>query len=340
MASITDVIVLTTTTNILTAAASRLLSGPLHVKNESAEIVTLIVAGSDPIALDPGQPQHVLPGQLVTGTSPSGTALVQVYSGIVPTDESAAKAGGGVVAAGSVSAGDGRGRWSVGQNDFTAAFLDVDSLTLGTFPTAMGTPVSGDFSVVIVTPLTGVQRAYVPTANKMTLAGQVLTVTGAKFAADDVGYDVICWGPPRGYDAAINGDQIQRLNPEWAHIGSNQQNASSLPDGTTYKYWDVETYHNWANRILDTPGATGSNLYTLETSTLNDDTAEGAADYQDRTQELLGQASFSSAQLAADPSLAVWQLCCFDLKYIRIKSVRSGDGGSTDGAYQYDAMWS
>ncbi len=90
MAAITNVIVAITTTEILTSAASRLLSGPLYVKNVSPEVVKLIVAGSDPIDLHPGEPQHVLPGQLVTGTSVSGTAKVQVYSGIIPTDESAA----------------------------------------------------------------------------------------------------------------------------------------------------------------------------------------------------------------------------------------------------------
>ncbi len=92
MAAITNVTVLVGATNIFTAAESRALTGPLYVKNVSSEVVTLIVAGSDSIALDPGEPQHVLPGQLVTGTSVGGAAVVEKYSGIIPTDESASKA--------------------------------------------------------------------------------------------------------------------------------------------------------------------------------------------------------------------------------------------------------
>ncbi len=341
MASITDITIGSTSTSILTAADSRVLSGPIYLKNESGEIISLTIAGADTYALDPGEIIQVLPGQVVTGTAVGGAALLQIIQGIVPSDESASKGGGAIAAAGSAGAAAGRAIWSKGQGDFTTARASATTLTLGAFPTALGTPDDGDFMLVVVTDANGLQVPYVPTGHAMTLSGQTLTVAGAVFDVTDLDYDVLLWGPPKSYDAALNADQAQRLNPEWTHVDSDQKTGSSLGDGTVYRYWDLETYHFWSTRIIDTPGATGSNLYTLEASTLDDGTPQASADYIDRTLDWLGQASFSSTQLAADATLRMWEVDVpKNIKFLRIKMVRSADGGSTDGAYQYDSMWS
>lgn len=94
MPSITDKIIGTGTTSIIAAADWKTLGSPVTVKNESTKIITLTISGADPMELDPGEPQNVLPGQIVTGTAPGGAALLQLYQGIIPSDESAAKGPG------------------------------------------------------------------------------------------------------------------------------------------------------------------------------------------------------------------------------------------------------
>jgi len=92
MASITDVTIGATSTSIIAAADWKTLGSPVYLQNESDEIITLTISGADTKDLDPGEPQHVLPGQIVTGTAVGGAALLQIYQGIIPTNETAAKA--------------------------------------------------------------------------------------------------------------------------------------------------------------------------------------------------------------------------------------------------------
>jgi hypothetical protein len=69
----------------------------------------------------------------------------------------------------------------------------------------------------------------------MTLSGQVLTVAGAAFDATDLGYDVWIWGPPKSYDASINGDQTRELSPLWARQNDVVvANVSNIADTTHY----------------------------------------------------------------------------------------------------------
>lgn len=343
MASVTDKLIATSSTSVMTAAESRAMGSPIYVKNESPVVLALVVSGSDAYDLDPGEPYQILPGQVVTCTAPVADSLLQIIVGIAPANESASKGGGSASVAGSAAVGDGRGKWSVAQNDFTAVYLGPDTLTLGTFPAAMGTPVSGDFAMVVVTDAAGVQRAHFPTANAMTLAGQVLTVAGAAFVTGgsaDKGYDVIAWGPPRGYDASTNADQVYPLTQPRPQQDSPQQSATGLGDGTTHKYFDVEQGQLVTFRILDTPGVAGDNTYTLHESVLNDGTAEGSADYQDVTMDEVGQAQVTGAEIAATPSIGRWKIVAFQAKRYCITCVRANDGANTDGAYQYDAMWS
>jgi hypothetical protein len=93
MAPVSDKTIGATSTSILTSAESRALGGgPIYVKNESDEVITLTVSGSDDYSLDPGEPFQIIPGQVVTGTAVGGAALLQIHVGEKPADESAAKA--------------------------------------------------------------------------------------------------------------------------------------------------------------------------------------------------------------------------------------------------------
>lgn len=344
MSSVDDVTIGAGSTSIITAAMWKILGGPVWLKNESDTIVVLIISGSDDYDLDPGEIVQVLPGQIVTGSAVGGSKLLQIIAGIRPMDESAAKAvataAASIIAAAEPALGSGDDLWSVGKDDFTAVYASTGTLTLGTFPTPMGTPNDGDFAKVVVTRASGEQVTYLPVNNAMTLAGQVLAVTGTPFLNTDLDYDVFIWGPPKSYDASTNADQVVPLTQPRPQQDSPQQSASSLADGTTHKYFDVEQGERVTFRILDTPGVAGDNTYTIHTSQLNDTTAEGSADYQDRTDEYTPWAEITSAMIAAKPADGVIEIYGFQAKRFRITSVRANDGANSDGAYQYDAMWS
>jgi hypothetical protein len=211
MPAIDPITVLATATSVVDGSETG--SRPMILQNASSEDIVLDFAGStEDYTLDPGERITVIPGMVVTATSASGTALLLVLRGVVPGPELTA-GGGPVGASGSAAVSGHAGIWSVGQNDFTAVRASDTTLTLGTFPTAMGTVRDEQFALVVVTDSAGVQRVYTPTANAMTIAGQVLTVTGGFFAASDIGYDVYIWGPPKGYDGTIDGHDIRVLNP-------------------------------------------------------------------------------------------------------------------------------
>jgi hypothetical protein len=332
MATITDKTIGATSTSILAAADWKNYSGPLYLKNESGEVITLTIAGSDDYSLDPGEIVQILPGQVVTGTAVGGAALLQIIAGIVPADESAAKSGGGVTAAGAVSAASGRGIWSTGQDDFTTVYASATTLTLGTFPTALGTPDDGNFALVVVTDSAGLQTAYVPTANAMTLSGQVLTVAGASFAASDLDYDVFVWGPPKSYDASINGDQVQVLNPDHAWTQeSTLVDATDVTDATVVYPTagiDFDQYRYGGFQIsLDCD--TGTVTATVEASFQDDGVATGAtAAYVDVTNALFGVASLVAT---AGSASALWVISApFPAKYLRVKIVYATTDNSGD----------
>lgn len=92
MPAITDVTIAVGATSIIAAADWKTLGAPVTLKNEGAQIMTLTISGADTMALDPGETQPVIPGQIITGTVPSGTELLQLYQGILPDSEVTAKA--------------------------------------------------------------------------------------------------------------------------------------------------------------------------------------------------------------------------------------------------------
>ncbi len=344
MASVTDVTIGAGSTSILTAAMWKTLGGPVYLKNESDTIVVLTISSADAYDLDPGEPLLVLPGQVITGTAVGGSKLLQIIAGIVPVDESAAKAvatgTAAIIAAAEPSLGSGDDLWSVGKGDFTGVYASTGTLTLGTFPTPLGTPNDGDFAKVVITRADGSQVTVLPVNNTMILTGQVLAVSATPFLNTDLDYDVFIWGPVKAYDASTNSKQTTPLTVPRPRQDSPQQLASGLGNGTTHKYFDVEQGERFTVRILDTPGVAGDNTYTLWTSQLNDGTSEGSSDYQDRTDEYTIWAGITSAMIAAKGADGVIEIIGFQAKRIRMTNVRANDGANTDGAYQYDAMWS
>lgn len=279
MAAITPITVLATATPVVDGSETG--SRPMILKNASSEDIVLDFAGStQDYPLDPGEEITVIPGMVITATSASGTALLLVLRGVVPGPELTA-GGGPVGASGSAAVSGSSALWSAGQNDFTVARASDTTLTLGTFPTAMGAVRDEQFAAVFVTDSAGIQRAYVPTSNAMTIAGQVLTVTGGFFAASDIGYDVWILGPPKGYDGTVNGDQVRVLNPSavdsltgadmaiaYDHHEIHAGHAYHVSDvqavATSTKYWVVTTPDtlDWAHMIFCVSG-TGEILVTI-----------------------------------------------------------------------------
>lgn len=354
MASVTDVTIGATSTSIITAAMWETLGGPVYLKNESDTIMVLTISSADTYDLDPGEPIQVLPGQVVTGTAAGGSKKLQIIAGIMPADESASKGPGSsatspsyvsavITGAGLAVPAGGPGQWSSGQDDFTAAWLSAGSLTLGAFPAAMGTPVSGDFFLVIETLASGEHKWFTPDEYDMTLAAQVLTVTGGTFVSGST-FNVFAWGTPREHDASTNSKQSTTLNPDHAYGGDNQQSASGLADVTTNKYWSMRTgglfYSAFGLQITDVAGIAGTNEYKIYTSLDTTGTAQESAGYIDRTEEFTGQASITSAQLVADPTLASIQMGGLEVQFIKLEQVRTLDGANTDGGFTYDAGWS
>jgi hypothetical protein len=279
------------------------LGGPVYLKNESAEAITLTISSADDYSLDPGEVLQVLPGQVVTGTAVGGAALLQIIAGIVPADESASKGGGSVVAGGGAAASASRSTWSVHDNDFTAVIASATTLTLGTFPTALGTPNDEDFCLVVVTDANGLQTAYVPTRNAMTLSGQVLTVAGAAFDGTDLGYDVWIWGPPKSYDLSLNGDYVRELSPLWAR----QQNVvvanvSNIADTTHYYPSAAGIDHSgYRYGIFEVNLDCGAGTVTATVEAL----AHASGSWKDVTQDLFNVASLVATAGAASDEWAI-----------------------------------
>jgi hypothetical protein len=328
----------TTATNVITAAEFQ--SAPLEFQNRSDKVVTLTATGStgDTYDMDPWEILRDVPGNvLITATVPTGTAtLVVLRAGInsgerligesasdpiftLPTGATAAPTPAG-----------GRGQWSTGQDDFTAVYASATTLTLGTFPTALGTPVSGDFFLVVQTTSTGAQIFYTPNDYAMTLSGQVLTVTGAAFVTGgsaDLAYDVFCWGPPREHDASINAAQVRELSPLWAR----QQNVtvadvSSLADDTYYYPSAAGIDHSgYLYGIVDVllSCSAGTVTATWEAQ------AHASATWRDVTQPLFNVANLQAS--AGSPAGDIWPITVpFVAVGMRLKVVVAGAGGSAD----------
>lgn len=119
---------------------------------------------------------------------------------------------------------------------------------------------------------------------------------------------------------------VQESSSESTQNVFNKETASSQTDGTTYYYMDLEDYRYVSIQIENTAGAAGTNTYTLEGTVQNDGTAQASCDYQDVTVDLTGSSSYTSDDIIFVDTVN-------KLKYLRIKIVRSADGGNNDGAW-------
>ena len=95
--------------------------------------------------------------------------------------------------------------------------------------------------------------------------------------------------------------------------------ASSQGNGTTTYTFSMDSYSFWTVQIEDTPGGAGTNTYTVEASV-------DESNYQDITSSFFGVAS-----VTGDNTLICDTPCPF--KLVKVKVVRSADGGATDGAW-------
>jgi hypothetical protein len=162
----------------------------------------------------------------------------------------------------------------------------------------------------------------------------VLTVGGVRFSPAASSFEVELQAQHRGYSLTEASWQSYQVNPEHAWTAQNTNSATGQGNGTTYYYYDADTYKFWGVQIIDTPGAAGDQAYTVEASWQDDGTAQAACAYTDITQPWWGFPSVTSAQITANAYAGILEaqlpLTC---KYIRIKIVRANDGGGTDGAW-------
>ena len=114
------------------------------------------------------------------------------------------KGGGGV--------GGGAAIYSVGQGDLTAVYTSAETLTTAGLSY---TPDTTQFVTVTKWDSTGKATSYTPDANAFgyVAATGVLTVTGAAFAATDLGYDILLWGPPKGWTQATDSNRVEEIAP-------------------------------------------------------------------------------------------------------------------------------
>lgn len=137
-----------------------------------------------------------------------------------------------------------------------------------------------------------------------------------------------------GYTWGTTSNRFEEIDPISSHhVESTIANASAQGDGTTYYYVDMDSYRSLGLQIENTAGAAGTNTYTVEATIQDDGTAAASCTYQDVTQ--FGFTNVIAAD-AASYTADVTLMSKNDLKavkYLRVKVVRSADGGGTDGAW-------
>lgn len=106
--------------------------------------------------------------------------------------------------------------------------------------------------------------------------------------------------------------------------------ATAQGNGTTYHYVDMGNYDFLTLQILNTAGTAGTNTFTVEASA-EDGTDRTALDYSDVTNDWFGSASYTSDQMLERDTQTVQS-------FVRVKVVRSADGGSEDGAWEIHSI--
>ena len=95
--------------------------------------------------------------------------------------------------------------------------------------------------------------------------------------------------------------------------------ATGQGDGTTTYTFSMDSYSFWTVQIEDTAGGAGTNTYTIEASV-------DESTYQDITSSFFGVAS-----VTGDNTLVCDTPSPF--KLVKVKIVRTGDGGAKDGGW-------
>ena len=163
-------------------------------------------------------------------------------------------------------------------------------------------------------------------------SGTITKSGGTDFSANGVyelGYD----GQDKAYNAASDGDQTLRLNPDSQNFTANANSETAQGDGTTNYYYTIDGWKNgFSVQIEDTPGAAGTNTYTIEASNQDDGTADASKVYQDITQYgMANMVGAAAASYTADVFLK--NTSNFIPVTVKVKVVRSADGANLDGAW-------
>jgi len=126
----------------------------------------------------------------------------------------------------------------------------------------------------------------------------------------------------QGYDETENFTWFKERNPISQHHQTSELVAATGQGDTAGTYYDadMDDYRNFSLHIQNTSGATGSNVYTVEASL-------DGTNYIDVTSDWFGVANVTDS----DAWLEMNTVCVAES--VRVKVVRSGDGGSTDGAW-------
>ena len=253
---------------------------------------------------------------LVQHVGQNGEALPSGASGTDP-----------VFVTGSASAGGGAGLYSSLQGDCSVAYTAATQVTITGLPAILSTE---NFVQVDQWDSSGSKTSWKPSNNAFDFnsATGVLTVTGATFAATDIGYDVLFWYTPKAYNQPGNFNNVYDVNPIWARQTSTTvADASGETDGTNPYFIALDGYRHFSIQIEDTPGAAGTNTYTLEATNQSDGTDAASCTYQDVTSSLTGSSSYTSD--------AFWIIDTPQtFKYLKVNVVRSADGGNNDGAWK------
>ena len=101
-----------------------------------------------------------------------------------------------------------------------------------------------------------------------------------------------------------------------------KQEDSGQTDGTEYFYCQIGASKLVSMALDDTPGAAGTNTYTVE-QTNEAETALASCKWEDVTNDLYGAASFTADKMFPTKEIKA--------RALRLKRVRSADGGNNDG---------
>jgi hypothetical protein len=127
---------------------------------------------------------------------------------------------------------------------------------------------------------------------------------------------------------ATRSDRMEEIDPLSQQYLGEEIDESSQGNGTNNYYFDVAGYDEFTIHWLANTAGSGTNTLTVAVTNQDDGTAPAACTYVDITNAWFGAASFTGIgylERGVDRPMVA--------KYIRVRVVRTGDGGSTNGAW-------